>query len=216
MRITALDALNYNSNNLSLMNPYKIEGLYPSLPTTLDLLPFQLPNPLLLDNLSYLFNKVSVWRNQTLYRQIIDSSSSWHTLVDNCTVSELILPVSTAKSIRLEGPISIKTIILDNPLSFNSSIYTVYITKYVGSAIQRIAHEFNSTFFSRLYKGITNPVINTYMAVVKDILNAQPDNEIEIKGYSIKYVSDVLYINNQAYENIDLPIVAWLMYTLFN
>lgn len=216
MTASALNLLNSNSNISSLINPFLVKGLYPKLSTQINLLPFEIPNPSLLENLPYLFNTVDKWQDQTLYQQIIDPLSSWHRLVDNCIVNYLVFPVSTADAVSLEGPIHIETITIEQPLTTDSNLYRLNVTKYIGKSKKRITHDFHSVFFYRAYLGITNPVIDTYMAVVKDILNAQPNNEIEIKGYSIKYVSDMLYINNQAYENIDLPIVAWLMYILFN
>lgn len=214
--LSALNALTSNFQNHSLMNPFQVKGLYPSLLTSLESLPFEVPNSSLLANLPYFFNIVSEWTTQTHYEQVIDTTSTWHALVDGCTIDELILPISTAEFIVLDGPIHIKTINLETPLSFDSQVYSLQVTKYVGESTQRITHEFHALLLFRVYVCIQDAVVRSYMAVVKDILNAQPDNEIEIKGYSIKYVSDVLYINNQAYENIDLPVVAWLMYILFN
>jgi hypothetical protein len=212
----ALNALTSNSQDYSLMNPFQVKGLYPFLRTSLESLPFEVPNPSLLANLPYFFNIVSKWTNQTYYQQVIDTTSTWHAVVDGCTIEELILPLSTGEFTTLEGPIHIKTINLETSLSFDSQVYSLQITKYVGETTQRITHEFHAFLFFRVYVCIQDAVVRSYMAVVKDILNAQSDNEIEIKGYSIKYVSGMLYINNQAYENIDLPIVAWLMYILFN
>lgn len=213
---TALDILTSNSREFSLMNPFQVEGLYPSLLTSLDSLPFKVLNPSLLENLPYFFNIVSKWTTQTYYEQVIDTTSTWHALVDGCTVDELILPISTAEFIILEGPIHIKTINLETPLSLDSQIYSLQITKYVGETTKRITHEFHAFLFFRVYICIQDAVVRSYMAVVKDILNAQPDNELYIKGHHIKYISDMLYINDQAYSDIDLPIIAWLMYTLFN
>lgn len=212
----AFNALTSNSQNYSLMNPFQVKGLYPSLLTSLESLFFEVPNPSLLENLPYFFNIVSKWTTQTYYEQVIDTTSTWHAVVDGCTIDELILPISTAEFIVLEGPIHIKSINLDTPLSLDTQVYLLQITKYVGESTQRITHEFHAFLFFRVYVCIQDAIVKSYMAVVKDILNAQSDNEILIKGYSIKYVSNMLYINNQAYENIDLPVVAWLMYILFN
>jgi len=217
MRISALTILSNTVNNYSLTNPFQIKGLYPKTNTQIESLPFKVPNPSLLDNLPYLFNTIAKWDEQTQYQQINNSLSSWHILVDDCIVNELIIPVSTAKFTILEGPIHIKTITLDNPLSFDSNLLTLNITKYIeDNKVERMTYEFPFAFISRAYSGITDPVIETYIAVVKDILLAQSDKEINIKGYSIKYVSDILYINNQAYEQPDLPVIAWLMYVMFN
>ena len=206
--LTALNALISNSKEFSLMNPFQVKGLYPSLLTFLESLPFEVPNPSLLENLPYFFNIVFKWTNQTYYQQVIDTTSTWHTIVDGCTIDELILPISTGEFIILEGPIHIKTINLETSLSFDSQMYSLQITKYVGETTQRITHEFHAFLFFRVYVCIQDAVVRSYMAVIKDILSTQPDNEILIKGYSIKYVSNMLYINNQAYENIDLPIIA--------
>lgn len=213
---TALDVLTSNSKEFSLMNPFRVKGLYPSLLTSLDSLLFEVPNISLLANLPYFFNIVSTWTTQTYYEQVIDTASTWHTIVDGCTINELILPISTARFKVLDGPIHIKSINLDTPLSLDTQIYSLQVIKYVGESTQRITHDFHALLLFKVYVCIQDAVVRSYMAVVKDILNAQPDNEIEIKGYSIKYVSNMLYINNQAYENIDLPVVAWLMYILFN
>lgn len=213
---TALDALTSNSREFSLMNPFQVEGLYPSLRTSLESLPFSVPNPSLLENLPYFFNIVHTWTNQTYYEQVINTTSTWHALVDGCTIDELILPISTGEFTILEGSIHIKTINLETPLSLDNQVYSLQISRYIGETTERITHEFHAFLFFRVYICIQDAVVKSYMAVVKDILNGQSDNELYIKGYSIKYISDMLYINDQAYADIDLPIIAWLMYTLFN
>lgn len=215
-KLTALDTLKFNSNQFNLLNPFQVEGLYPKLLTSLETLPFKVPNPLLLKNLPYFFNRVPTWDDATYYQQVINPTSTWHILVKGCTVDDIFLPISTADFIIFEGPITIKNIQLEKSLSMNNDIYTLFITKQVGKTFKRITHEFYESLFYSVYIHLSNAVIQSYMAVIQDIISTQVDNTLDIKGYRVHYSSSILSINEQPYPDPDLALMGWLMYLLFN
>lgn len=216
-KLTALDTLRFNSNQFNLLNPFQVEGLYPKLLTSLETLPFKIPNPLLLKNLPYFFNRVPIWDDATYYQQVINPTSTWHILVEGCTVDEILLPISTADFIVLEGPLIIKAVEIEKTLSMeDDGMYTLFITQQIGGTSKRITYEFYESLFYSVYMCLSSVVIENYMAVIKDIISTQIDNTIDIKGYKIHYFSGLLSINQQPYSDPDLALMGWLMYLLFN
>lgn len=214
--LSALDAINNKKSLSYLLNPFDVKGLYPLNKSGIALLPFQLPNISLLEALPYLFNTVPALSQDSCYDQIVDSNNSWHRLVDGTTIESLVIPIQGSEVKIFDEPITISNVQLQQPLSLNPGFYTLLITKQENTRTERISIDFFGGFLQRVYLCISISVATTYLKVITDILSVSSNNELNIKEYSITHYNNLLYVNNQSFDQTDLRILGWLMYLMFN
>jgi hypothetical protein len=216
-KLTALDLLlGYSFTGTNLTNPFEVIGLYPSVPLLFNNLPFSIPNPTLLSNLPYHFNTIPNMIQDTCYSQLINPDSHWHILVDNCVIEDLILPINSTETKVITGFIRLHTIELQPSLSLENYQYNLLITSNTENGLKRITHQFNLSMLQPIYINISKAVARSYMRVINDILEGQSNNILTIKNFTINKSNNTLFINANSYPEDYLPIISWIMYTLFN
>jgi hypothetical protein len=215
-KLSALDAINSKELGSSLINPFDVIGLYPLNRLGTALLPFELPDESLLEALPYLFNTAPALSDDSCYDQIVNNNSYWHHLVDGTIIDLLVIPTQGTEMKILEGPMTISTIQLQQSLSLNLGFYTLLIIKQENTKVERISIDFFGGFLQRVYMCISTSVGFTYLKVIINILSVLPNNELNIKGYTITHSNNLLYVNNQFYDQTNLEILGWLMYLIFN
>lgn len=214
--LTALDQLKNRYREITIMNPFSVKGLYPKETPSLEFLPFEIPNPELLDLLPYTFNTITTWSEETSTQLISNERSPWHVLVDNCVVDYLIIPTSTIDITRITGPFQVISINILESLSFENNILTLSITYRKDNTIKRREVHIFEGLIERVYVCLSEGIIKTYLKVITNILSSLPNHTLSIRGYEIQYEQGIIHINNQPFPIPDLPLMGWLMYVMFS